>query len=410
MGLIEYDWVATQPSMKPSEFVFEEFIKKGRDLVKFFKSEKCDIIIALTHMRNNNDQELANTIPEIDFILGGHDHCFYYHASKGGLAIKSGTDFRELTVNRVKVITKKIPDNIVEYKSSTINKSETLFETTIEKGTYTLIVETELIRVVESMKEDENIKKFVLSLEEKTDEKFKEIISHLLSPIDARFTEVRKHCLPISNFVADLVNVYMHTDCTIINSGSLRIDSIINEGELTFGILKRLFPGEYNIVRLHAKGSQIYKTLENGVSKYPALEGRYPIISGIIFSFDPNLKTPKRISAENIFINGEKLDVNKSYTLATREFLHQGYDGFDELPHCENIDKSIDLGTVFGICLSYCQLVKKLKSNYEDDMEEIVFGFDATKKGLKQLLKKTVSFKDGVPYLDINSESRINTI
>lgn len=35
------------------------------------------MIIALTHMRAPNDQRLAEMAPDIDLILGGHDHDYY---------------------------------------------------------------------------------------------------------------------------------------------------------------------------------------------------------------------------------------------------------------------------------------------------------------------------------------------
>ncbi len=82
------------------------------------------------------------------------------------------------------------------------------------------------------MKQDESVVKLINLLESKTEEKFKIVVGHLASPVDVRFSMVRNQSIPISNFVADLVNIYMDTDITIINSGSLRIDSIINEGEL----------------------------------------------------------------------------------------------------------------------------------------------------------------------------------
>jgi 5'-nucleotidase len=56
MGLIEYDWVFTQPSLKPSDYEYEDFITKAKKLVKFLKNNNCDVIIALTHMRNYNDK------------------------------------------------------------------------------------------------------------------------------------------------------------------------------------------------------------------------------------------------------------------------------------------------------------------------------------------------------------------
>ena len=36
----------------------------------------CNLIIALTHMRCPEDRILAQSVPEIDLILGGHDHSY----------------------------------------------------------------------------------------------------------------------------------------------------------------------------------------------------------------------------------------------------------------------------------------------------------------------------------------------
>lgn len=157
----------------------------------------------------------------------------------------------------------------------TENKKSVIFH----KRGLKIKIDTELLTVTKNLKEEESVAKFVNFYEEKTEEKFKQIIGYLATPIDCRFSMVRYQSLPISNFVADLVRIFMNTDCVIINSGTLRIDSIINEGEFTFGMLKRLLPGEYTLVRVKATGEQIWKFLENGVSKFPALEGRFPIVS-----------------------------------------------------------------------------------------------------------------------------------
>ena len=56
MGLIEYDWIAIMKSnLAPEDYKFIDYNEKASELIRFFKSEKCDIIIALTHMRNYND-------------------------------------------------------------------------------------------------------------------------------------------------------------------------------------------------------------------------------------------------------------------------------------------------------------------------------------------------------------------
>lgn len=46
-------------------------------------------------MRNPNDKALAKYVPDIDIILGGHDHIKYLELLNKGqtLLLKSGTDF-----------------------------------------------------------------------------------------------------------------------------------------------------------------------------------------------------------------------------------------------------------------------------------------------------------------------------
>ena len=56
MGLIEYDWVLTQSKIKTNDYKYVDFVEIAKDLVVYFKNNNCDIIIALTHMRNYNDK------------------------------------------------------------------------------------------------------------------------------------------------------------------------------------------------------------------------------------------------------------------------------------------------------------------------------------------------------------------
>lgn len=53
-------------------------------------------------MRTPNDVKLAEQCPDIDLILGGHDHVYEVQKVNGKLIVKSGTDFRQfskITIN-----------------------------------------------------------------------------------------------------------------------------------------------------------------------------------------------------------------------------------------------------------------------------------------------------------------------
>lgn len=76
MGLAQKDWIDT---LKDINCVYQDFIHCAKRLCKELKEKGCNFIIALTHMRLPNDQILADSVPQIDLILGGHDHCV--HAS-----------------------------------------------------------------------------------------------------------------------------------------------------------------------------------------------------------------------------------------------------------------------------------------------------------------------------------------
>ena len=54
-------------------------------------------MIALTHMRTPNDLRLAEQVPEVDLILGGHDHVYEKRKVNGTIILKSGTDFRQFS-------------------------------------------------------------------------------------------------------------------------------------------------------------------------------------------------------------------------------------------------------------------------------------------------------------------------
>lgn len=89
------------------------------------------------------------------------------------------------------------------------------------------------------------------------------------------------------------------------------------------------FPFEDPCVVISATGAAITAALENGVSTYPALEGRFPQVSGITFAFDPSQPPGARCS--DVRIAGEPADPARKYKLSTREYMVRGKDGFTSL-------------------------------------------------------------------------------
>lgn len=95
------------------------------------------------------------------------------------------------------------------------------------------------------------------------------------------------------------------------------------------------------LVLLEATGQQLLECLENGVSQYPKLEGRFPQVGGISFAFDPSKPPGQRVDPAFVKVGDEYLDVDpksrKKYRLCTKSYLANGKDGYDVLASCKQV-------------------------------------------------------------------------
>ena len=71
----------------------------------------------------------------------------------------------------------------------------------------------------------------------------------------------------IGNFLADLANTYNKTDCTIINSGSIRYGKMVKAGELWNSVFEANFDGA--LIIKEVPGKVLREVLEHSVSSYP---------------------------------------------------------------------------------------------------------------------------------------------
>lgn len=162
----------------------------------------------------------------------------------------------------------------------------------------------------------------VEKLTRKLREKLDKPIGYTAAPLDARFTTVRTKESNIGNFVCDLMRYYYSADCCIMASGTIRGDQIYPTGVLKLRDIVNCFPFEDPVVVLKVTGKQIFDALENGVSNYPALEGRFPQVSNIWFEADYSKPPQNRI--KSVRIGSEPLDNDREYVLATRGYMGRG--------------------------------------------------------------------------------------
>ena len=159
--------------------------------------------------------------------------------------------------------------------------------------------------------------------------------------LEGRFANIRTQETNLGNFVCDIMVAATNADLALINSGTFRSDQIHSAGPFFLKDLLKILPMIDPLVLLEVTGPQLLECLENGVSMYPKLEGRFPQVSGINFAFDPDKKPGKRIDPEFVKVGDEYLDMDpkskKTYRLATKAYLANGKDGYDVLAKCKQV-------------------------------------------------------------------------
>ncbi|KAG6379246.1 5'-nucleotidase [Boletus reticuloceps] len=376
------DWITTVPAWPPN-FMFKDMAKTGREMSQRLRGEhQCDIVIALTHARVPNDIKLAKDLlalsPSaqkarpiagehgVDIILGGHDHLYF--VSKGVtawegydvsipsigsqedngdiLVVKSGTDFRELSELTLEL--EDTPPGSVRKKmiKAIHGKRHQIRPGMPSSEKLQKILHDVLSSVSQSLKEPACITDVELDLR-----------SHLL----------RTDEMAAGNWFADVLrHAYDDALCTkcgsgsdgvLISAGTLRGDSVYPPGVITLGNILEILPFDDPTVVLELDGESLWDALEEGLSKYPAQEGRFPVISGFRVSWDSRRPPGQRVlgvcllqeapgtrsegsgqspgSGTPVLVDGEFIKREKNgrtYKIVTREYLASGHDGYTTLP------------------------------------------------------------------------------
>lgn len=108
-------------------------------------------------------------------------------------------------------------------------------------------------------------------------------------------------------------------------AGTIRGDQVYPPGPIRVRDITDCFPFEDPVVVLKVTGQAIREALENSVSLYPALEGRFPQVSNIRFTFDPKRPVGERVT--DVDIAGDGYLPDKVYVLATRGYMGRGKGG-----------------------------------------------------------------------------------
>ncbi|MCY6356113.1 5'-nucleotidase C-terminal domain-containing protein [Clostridium sp. ZS2-4] len=283
---------------------FETPAKTAEKMVAELKG-KCDVIVALTHLGvqgNTSSYKLAEKVKGIDLIVDGHSHT----------TLPTGTLINKTLVVQTGEYDKNLGEVNILFKNSKL-----------ESMRASLLTKQQAV----SVPEDKSVLDVVAGIEKENEK----ITSVVIGKTDIKLDGERENVRTKETNLADLITNAMvdatGADVAITNGGGIRAS--IAKGTITKGDVITVLPFGNYLVLKEVKGSDILAALEHGVSDYPKTKGAFPQVAGITFKFDPKKEVGKKVF--DVKINGKALDLNKTYKLATNDFLSAGGDGYTML-------------------------------------------------------------------------------
>ena len=164
--------------------------------------------------------------------------------------LKSGTDFRQFSVVTVDFLTASKP-----------------------------VVEIDSVDVTSGFEPDNELASALEKYSEKMDMELIKELGEFEVDLEGRFSVIRTQETNLGNFVCDIMVAATNADFALLNSGTFRSDCTHGAGPFFLKDLLKILPMIDPLVLLEVSGEQIVKCLENGVSMYPKLEGRFPQVS-----------------------------------------------------------------------------------------------------------------------------------
>ena len=303
-------------------------------IAKIKELEKPNLILLLSHAGYFVDQQIAEAIPELDIIVGGHTHTRIPHPAKHNRTIicQAGEKSKYLGVLDLKVDV----DNDSVY--SFLGKLVPIITDYIQPDTI-------VARIVDSI-DTECLKGF------------NEIIGELKNDWVRRYNQESN----IGNWITDMILDFSQADVAFYNSGGIRKN--LNAGPISIKDVWEITPFENSVVYFYIRGDSLYNLFEFQVSD----SAQRLQIAGAEYKY--NLNNPKGKRIVDLKINKQEILPFKIYKVATNNFVFSQpikHFGFDLEP-TQMTDCEVYVRDLF---ISYVRKQKVIDSKIENRIVQV---------------------------------------
>lgn len=281
---------STVPFNKKEYVSYTDKYESVKAVYEKVKNE-AEVLVAITHLEEEMDDSLATYfVPQLDLILGGHDHANMKHTFGKTIMTKADANAKTVYVHRI----------------------------SYNKATEKVNIQSELILIDNTIEEDPEVKAVVDKWVNISNQSMaamgytpNEVVMTTSDTLDGRESSIRYHPTDYPIMTAEsFLFIAPQADLAIFNSGSIRLDDQLT-GTITEYDILRSFPFGGGISLVDLKGDVVERILETGTVTNVGIGGYLQLA---------NVEKKE----DGWYIKNVKLSHSKSYKMALPEFVMSG--------------------------------------------------------------------------------------
>lgn len=257
-----------------------------------------DWVLPLTHLGFSGDQRLAQEVPGLPLVIGGHSHTLLSegHRTEDGWIVQAGSKARG--VGRIEVWIDPEKRTLERLVPSVVN----LFEETVE-GYHNAEVE-----------------QLSQALVQRSEERMNVVVGRLNRDLKRGKSPFKTSSQ--GNWVTDIMREHTGADIALQNRGGLRANLVA--GPVTRRDVFRMLPFNNTLVVLTMTGAELESLMRR------TIEGEETVTLEMSGMQVRGARNANGWTLADLHIAGQPLDPERTYQVATNSFLAGGGDGFKE--------------------------------------------------------------------------------
>jgi 2',3'-cyclic-nucleotide 2'-phosphodiesterase (5'-nucleotidase family) len=326
---------------RPEDLKFLPTVATMKAQAEALRREGADFVVAVMHADRAQGADLLSS-RAADLVLTGHNHDLFVQFDGRGAMVESAYDAHYVTLIDVTIeVTQRDGGRVMTWWP--------------------------LFRIVDTADAtpDPEVAAAVAGFERELGREMDTPLATAAVALDSRSAIVRSREAAIGNLIADAMRERARADIAIVNGGGIRGGKLYEPGTaITRRDVLAELPFRNHLVVINLTGRALRDGLENGLSRLPEPAGRFPQVSGLKLEFDPKRPAGERILS--ITVGGAALDPQRTYRVATNDFLARGGDGYSAFAKAKPLVPVDDAPLIANETMVHLRALGTVRTGVED--------------------------------------------